>query len=278
MQIRSRHWFTALSIAALAHAGLAVLFYEPFQPPVGTIAMGLSGMEIALGPAGGASGAVETVTAPTEPADDAQRPDEVETMQEDKSESVVEEKPERKAETKPMPPLEQIPVAKTRPATLVPTPQPELESETLAESKARTVAQALTDTSVPSQQSVIRGTDSKSGTKERRESGDGDTGVGGSVPGTERDYLSLLSAWLERHKQYPSRAQRRRQEGTVYLRFVLDREGKVLYYQIERTSGYTLLDREVEKMIRRAAPLPAMPKELAQSRLELIVPVSFYLR
>lgn len=278
MQLRSRHWFAALGIAALTHAGLAWLFYVPSQPPVGARAMGLSGIEIALGPAGGAPGTAEAVTSSTEPADDTQRPDEVETVQENKFESVVDEKPERKTDTKPAPPPEQIPVAKTRPAAPVSAPQPELESETPAKPKAKTAAQALTDTPVPPQQPTIRGTDGKNGTKDRRESGDGDTGVGGGVPGTERDYLSLLSAWLERHKQYPSRAQRRRQEGTVQLRFVVDREGKVLSYQIENTSGYTLLDREVEKMIRRAAPLPAMPKEMAQSRLELVVPVSFYLR
>lgn len=64
----------------------------------------------------------------------------------------------------------------------------------------------------------------------------------------------------------------------MFLRFVVDRLGNVLSYKIERSSGYNLLDHEIEKMIQRAAPLPAMPDELVQSRLELVVPISFYLR
>lgn len=268
MQLRVRHWFATLSAAALTHAGLVGLFYESSQPPAGARAMGLSGIEIALGPAGSAPGAAEAVTAPTETADDVQRPNEVEPTQEVNPENVVETKSEPKAEAKP------------RPVAPVPTPRPDLKAETPAEAKTKLVAQvrAANPVPAPQKQSATQSANGKSGAKDQPESGDGDTGAGGGVSGTEQDYLSMLSAWLERHKQYPARAQRRRQEGTVYLRFVVDRKGEVLSYQVERTSGYALLDREVEKMIRRASLLPPMPNELLQSRLELVVPVSFYMR
>ncbi|MDZ4262142.1 MAG: TonB family protein, partial [Pseudomonadota bacterium] len=61
-------------------------------------------------------------------------------------------------------------------------------------------------------------------------------------------------------------------------RFVIDRAGQVLSYQVERSSGHRLLDQEVERIIRRAAPLPAMPSEMTLSKLELVVPFSFYTR
>lgn len=315
MRPRVRHWIAALSAAALTHAGFVVLFHASSQPPAGARATGLSGIEIALGLAGSAPGAANTESA--ESADDSQGPDTVEPDQEVNAENVVQAPREPKAETKPAPPetaddsphpdeveperevspmntaqanrepktqtkrmplSEPKPVSKPRHAAPAPTSQPEVEAELLAESKAEPAAQARADTPVVLQKSGSQGANGKGGTKDRPESGDGDTGAGGGVPGAKRDYFALLSAWLERHKQYPSRAQRRRQEGTVYLRFVVDREGKVLSYQIERTSGYALLDREVEEMIRRATPLPAMPNELAQSRLELVVPVSFYMR
>jgi len=282
MPVRIRHWFAALSAAALTHAGLVGLFYESSQPPAGAKAIGLSGIEIALGPAGGAPGAARMETESTETADeDQQLPDAVEAVQTVQPESVLEAKPEPKVEAKPLPSPEQKPASKPRPVAPVPTPRPELKAETPAETKTKPVAQARAvgpATAVPHKQSATRGANGKRGAKDRPESGDGDTGAGGGIPGAKRDYFALLSAWLERHKQYPSRAQRRGQEGTVYLRFVVDREGKVLSYRIERTSGHDLLDREVEKMIRRAAPLPAMPNQLAQSRLELVVPVSFYMR
>ncbi|WP_417515668.1 TonB family protein [Minwuia sp.] len=102
----------------------------------------------------------------------------------------------------------------------------------------------------------------------------GDQG-GGGTPGQQADYLTQLQLWLERHKAYPRRAQRRRQEGTAMLYFRMARDGTVLYFRIEQSSGHTTLDREVEAMIKRAQPLPAMPDFMPQARLELIVPVVF---
>jgi protein TonB len=91
------------------------------------------------------------------------------------------------------------------------------------------------------------------------------------------DYLGLLQAWLERHKEYPRLARRRGMEGEVLLRFVMDRSGQVLEFAIERSSGHALLDREAEHMIERAQPLPAMPADLAGDRLQLVVPLLFRL-
>lgn len=87
-----------------------------------------------------------------------------------------------------------------------------------------------------------------------------------------------LQPWLERHKEYPRHARLRRQEGRVLLYFRIDRAGRVLDYRIEQSSGYSLLDGEVRRMIERAQPLPAMPASMDQSSLELVVPVQFFLR
>jgi len=101
---------------------------------------------------------------------------------------------------------------------------------------------------------------------------------GGGSPGERQDYLTRLLNWLERHKEYPRRAQRRRQEGTAMLFFRMDRDGRVTEFRIEKGSGHALLDAEVEAMIQRAQPLPAMPDFMQQSQLELVVPVNFVLR
>lgn len=96
--------------------------------------------------------------------------------------------------------------------------------------------------------------------------------------GPPPDYLQRLAMWLERHKEYPRRAQLRRQEGTVMLRFTIDRDGNVLSHRIVRSSGHSALDDEVEAMIQRAQPLPAIPASLAGAQLEVVVPVQFVLR
>jgi periplasmic protein TonB len=112
--------------------------------------------------------------------------------------------------------------------------------------------------------------------------GTGSTAAEGPADGRTEDqkaaYFARLSAWLERHKKYPDRARMRRQEGRVMLRFVVDRGGRVLDHRIVRSSGHPVLDHEVEAMIARAQPLPAMPSAMPDGQVELVVPVDFALR
>ena len=124
----------------------------------------------------------------------------------------------------------------------------------------------------------VPGAGGRAGSKAAPDVGSGDGQAGGGAPGAKADYLAMLQAWLERHKEYPRRAQRRRQEGTATLFFVMSRDGEVLDYRIEESSGHAALDREVEEMIRRAQPLPAMPADMRQARLEIRIPVRFHLR
>jgi protein TonB len=90
--------------------------------------------------------------------------------------------------------------------------------------------------------------------------------------------MSLLQAWLEKHKEYPRAARQRRVEGTVLLYFVVDRGGQVRADRIEKTSGHRLLDDEAEAMIKRANPLPPIPDAMNRDRLEIVVPVQFFLK
>jgi periplasmic protein TonB len=91
-------------------------------------------------------------------------------------------------------------------------------------------------------------------------------------------WQAQLLAWLEKYKRYPRVAQEQRQQGVVYLRFAIDRRGKVLSSQINRSSGFELLDDEVLALIQRAQPLPSPPAEITGDRIELEVPVAFSLR
>lgn len=89
------------------------------------------------------------------------------------------------------------------------------------------------------------------------------------------DYAGLLGAWLDRRKRYPDRARRKRQEGMVLLEFALDGSGQVLRHRIIESSGYDLLDAEVEALIRRSSPLPPPPGGSGQT---YVVPIVFALR
>lgn len=83
---------------------------------------------------------------------------------------------------------------------------------------------------------------------------------------------------LERYKRYPRAAQARRQEGVAQVRFTIDREGRVLTVKLDRSAGHELLDEETLEMVRRASPLPPPPDEMTQERVELVVPVQFFLK
>lgn len=91
-------------------------------------------------------------------------------------------------------------------------------------------------------------------------------------------WQGLLLGRLERFKRYPSDAQLNHQQGVAYLRFTMDRHGKVLSASIEKSSGFELLDQETLALIHRAAPLPIPPPEVTGDPVELVVPVEFFLK
>ncbi len=97
----------------------------------------------------------------------------------------------------------------------------------------------------------------------------------GSTPSP--DYLLQIRALLEENKQYPPMAQRYGMEGEVLLWFVLDRQGHVLDYHIDQSSGNAMLDQEVERLIQEISQFPPVPPEVGTDKLELLVPVSFRL-
>jgi protein TonB len=92
------------------------------------------------------------------------------------------------------------------------------------------------------------------------------------------DYLSRISAQLQRCKEYPRSARMRHIEGDVTLWFVIDRTGRVVRYRIARSSGHDILDEAVDAMIQRASPFPPMPESMTQAKLEITQPVTFRLR
>lgn len=176
-------------------------------------------------------------------------------------EPAPEPEPEPEPEPQPEPPPE-------------PEPQPQPEPEPQPEPKPEPVPTAVPDPEPappPAQAKAEPPPPAERIAEEARQ------GTTGGVADTPPDYRDRIRAWLERHKDYPRRARRLGQEGTVELHFVMDREGRVLEWEIRATSGYRLLDDAVAEMIERANPLPAMPSDMAVERLALTVPINFQL-
>lgn len=91
-------------------------------------------------------------------------------------------------------------------------------------------------------------------------------------------WQGLVLGQLNKSKRYPASAQFRRQQGVPWVRFTMDRNGKVISVAMERSSGVDALDREALALPKRAQPFPKPPADVPGQAVELIVPVEFFLR
>ncbi|KAA3448540.1 energy transducer TonB [Mesorhizobium sp. SARCC-RB16n] len=87
---------------------------------------------------------------------------------------------------------------------------------------------------------------------------------------------SRLTAWINRHKRYPSAAKSRRAQGNVNVTFTMDPSGRILSARVVRSSGDAELDRAALAVL-QGATVPAPPPELG-SRVSRTAPFVFSLR
>ncbi|MCF7752276.1 energy transducer TonB [Bacillus subtilis subsp. subtilis] len=90
-------------------------------------------------------------------------------------------------------------------------------------------------------------------------------------------WQGLLLGHLEQHRRYPRSAERLRQQGVVYVRFAVDRQGNASHIRIGQSSGHPLLDAETLDTVRRGSPVPAPPPEIGGDPVEVMVPVAFFI-
>ncbi len=105
----------------------------------------------------------------------------------------------------------------------------------------------------------------------------GGPGTNAAAQAAEADWYSLISAHLERSKRYPREAKQAAQQGTPVVRFAVDRRGRVSDVSIARSSGHDLLDRATLELLRRVAPLPAMPRAMGRDSVVISLPIEYSL-
>ncbi|ARQ01599.1 TonB family protein [Pseudorhodoplanes sinuspersici] len=82
-------------------------------------------------------------------------------------------------------------------------------------------------------------------------------------------YKSMISAHINRFKRPASGS------GTAVVSFVVDRSGRVVSRSLARSSGNSAVDAEAMATIARAAPMPAFPAAVTQSRLAFMQAIRF---
>ncbi len=106
--------------------------------------------------------------------------------------------------------------------------------------------------------------------------GTGTAAVAGNAAFDAGAYLAGVTERVRRHRSYPAIAQEMGLEGTVEVRVELHPDGSLAAPpSIAVSCGHELLDDEALRIVRRAAPFPAM--EGRDQRVTLRVPVHFHL-
>lgn len=91
-------------------------------------------------------------------------------------------------------------------------------------------------------------------------------------------YRQRLGDLFARHQEYPRIAAQRGWEGEVRLRLKVARKGNLLDVQLERSSGFDLLDRHALAMLEALASLPPLPDGLESNEVLVVVPINYKLR
>lgn len=89
-------------------------------------------------------------------------------------------------------------------------------------------------------------------------------------------WLASVSEWLMAHRFYPEMARRRGRQGTVVVRFDVDRLGHVSNANLVHDSGSPLLDQAALALIRDAS-LPPFPANMPSAEESVTVPIRYQL-
>lgn len=89
-------------------------------------------------------------------------------------------------------------------------------------------------------------------------------------------WLRAIATWLAAHREYPARARRAGEQGTVLLRLVIARDGMVRQVSLLAGSGHADLDRASLDIL-RGARLPPSPSPDGPAQLTLRVPIRYAL-
>jgi len=106
----------------------------------------------------------------------------------------------------------------------------------------------------------------------------GGKGAGGGGVDLE-GYGAGLSKAVTAHRHYPAQARRLRLEGTVLVGVDVSRDGALAGDPVvTRSSGHAVLDDEALRMVRAAAPFPALPTGVTGASAHFVLPIRFGIR
>jgi len=97
-------------------------------------------------------------------------------------------------------------------------------------------------------------------------------------PGSiSREYTALIRSMIDKQKEYPLMARKSGAEGTVYIKFVLARDGRLKRAEVSRSSGRNILDRAAMNAVTSVNRFPAVPESMEGAELHFELPLAYKL-
>lgn len=249
-------WALALLLALLLHVAILVSYIVKQQEIDGVVDKKVDGVEINLGLLG--------------------------NLSEKKAEKKVEVAPKPKPKIKPKPKTKPKPKRKPQTASVA----QKQKTEVLVQKQAVEQEAKEVESEAPADEEVAltetRNADNVGNTVQS-EAYQETTGIGAQQASGEEvaahvSYTGQIAVRLKKNKRYPRLSRRNHEEGLVKLTFQLDRSGRVLFFDVSKSSGYDRLDKEVLRMLKKAQPFPPFSDDMEQSTLKVTIPISFALR
>jgi len=88
-------------------------------------------------------------------------------------------------------------------------------------------------------------------------------------------YKSKLVAWVYKSLEYPEKDKHARKEGSLQVKVVISRDGKLISTDLIEETRYATLNIAAKNATKLAQPYPNMPKDIEGDTFEFIVPILF---
>ncbi len=87
-----------------------------------------------------------------------------------------------------------------------------------------------------------------------------------------KEHFDYINKLIRINISYPYKAQKMSMEGDVIISFIVCLDGSVKNIKINKSSGFSTLDNNAEKAVRKASPFPPPPVEV-----RIVIPVTYKL-
>lgn len=91
------------------------------------------------------------------------------------------------------------------------------------------------------------------------------------------EYLLKLRALIEKHKEYPKRAKRLKQQGKVIVIFEINKNGYIKSINLKSKSQYKRLNNAALDILKKIARFEPIPKELNKTNWAIEIPISYFI-